>query len=131
MQVVDASVLVAALADAGRRGAVARRWLADDVTAAPEVIDLEVLDSLRRLALRGVVAPERAGAAARQLAWIPVERVGHARLLARCWELQATLRPYDAAYVALAEARGIPLLTADARLARAPGPRCDFRLVED
>jgi predicted nucleic acid-binding protein len=131
MQVVDASVLVAALADTGRRGAVARRWLAGDVTSAPEVIDLEVLDSLRRLALRGVIPPERAGAAARELARIPVERVGHARLLARCWELRATVRPYDAAYVALAEARGIPLLTADAQLARAPGPRCDFRLVED
>jgi predicted nucleic acid-binding protein len=37
---------------------------------------------------------------------------------------------YDAAYVALAEALAIPLLTADARLSRAAGLRCEIKLVK-
>jgi predicted nucleic acid-binding protein len=41
--------------------------------------------------------------------------------LPRVWELRANLTAYDAAYVALAEALGAPLLTRDRRLARAAG----------
>jgi len=36
---------------------------------------------------------------------------------------------YDAAYVALAEALGSPLLTAGTRLARAPGLRCTVEVL--
>jgi len=39
-------------------------------------------------------------------------------------------RAYDAAYVALAELLGAVLLTADARLAGAPGLRCRLDLVQ-
>jgi predicted nucleic acid-binding protein len=44
----------------------------------------------------------------------------------RAWELRGSLTAYDAAYVAVAELVGAPLLTLDARLSRAPGPRCRF-----
>jgi predicted nucleic acid-binding protein len=37
---------------------------------------------------------------------------------------------YDAAYVALAEALGATLLTADRKLADAPGIRCDLDLLQ-
>jgi hypothetical protein len=37
--------------------------------------------------------------------------------------------PSDAVYVGLAEALDCPLLTADRRLADAPGPRCEIRLL--
>ncbi len=47
----------------------------------------------------------------------------------RAYELRANVTPYDAAYVALAEALECPLLTGDRRLASAPGPRCEFQLV--
>jgi predicted nucleic acid-binding protein len=40
----------------------------------------------------------------------------------------ATLSCYDAWYVALAEFLGVKLATLNARLARAPGPRCGFWL---
>ena len=48
----------------------------------------------------------------------------------RAYELRENVTAYDAAYVALAEALDCPLLTADARLARAPGIRCEVELVE-
>jgi predicted nucleic acid-binding protein len=37
------------------------------------------------------------------------------------WELRENLSAYDAAFVALSEALGAPLVTADARIAQAPG----------
>ena len=40
-----------------------------------------------------------------------------------------TVQIYDAAYVALAELLGIDLLTADARLASAPGIRCAVEVI--
>jgi len=45
-------------------------------------------------------------------------------LLTRVWELRDNMTAYDATYIALAEELGCELLTADARLARAPGPTC-------
>ena len=36
---------------------------------------------------------------------------------------------YDGMYVALAEARSVPLVTADAKLARATGLRCTTEVV--
>jgi len=44
----------------------------------------------------------------------------------RVWQLRANVTPYDAWYVALAEALDVPLATLDLRLATAPGPRCRF-----
>jgi predicted nucleic acid-binding protein len=51
----------------------------------------------------------------------PIRRYPHTALLDRIWALRHNLTAYDAAYVALAEALGAPLLTCDARLAAAPG----------
>ena len=57
---------------------------------------------------------------------LPVERVPHRHLMERCWELRANVTTYDAFYVALAEALGAPLVTADRKLANAAGVRCDI-----
>jgi predicted nucleic acid-binding protein len=46
------------------------------------------------------------------------------------WQLQSGISGYDAAYVALAEARDLTLVTSDGRLARAATPFCAARLVE-
>jgi predicted nucleic acid-binding protein len=51
-------------------------------------------------------------------------------LLSRCWELRENLTIYDAAYVALAELLQADLLTADGRLAAAPGPRCGIEVLQ-
>ena len=44
-------------------------------------------------------------------------------------ELRFNVTAYDAVYLALAEALRCDLVTADARLGRASGPRCTIRVV--
>ena len=129
MLVVDASVLVVALADDGERGDRARSRLDDEELTSPDLVDLEVLSVLRRALHHGGVSGGRADAAVETLARLSLERVPHRFLAARCWELRDNLTPYDAAYVALAETLGAVLVTADAPLARAPGPRCRIELL--
>jgi len=81
--------------------------------------------SVWRRALRaGHLDQRRAGEAVADLAALPLARATHRLLMPRVWQLRGNLSPYDAAYVALAEALDAPLLTADARLGRAPELRC-------
>jgi predicted nucleic acid-binding protein len=50
-------------------------------------------------------------------------------LLDRMWQLRSNVTPYDAAYIALAERLGGPLITCDAKLAGASRVRCSFDLI--
>ena len=68
---------------------------------------------LKRAAHRGGLDERRANQALADLAALPLRRAPHLPLLARIWELRESLSVYDAAYVALAEALGAPLLTAE------------------
>jgi predicted nucleic acid-binding protein len=124
--VVDASVVAPALADDGQSGDRARARLRGERLCAPELLDLEVTSVLRRLFSSGGLDERRASMALRDLFDLDLRRVGHRPLLARIWELRETVTPYDAAYVALAELLGSVLVTADRRLAGAPGPRCSI-----
>ena len=130
MIVVDASVLAVALGDDGADGSSARGAVADEVLAAPELVDLEVLSVWRRQVAAGEMTARRAALAVSDLAALPLRRMSHRLVLQRCWELRHTVTGYDAAYVALAEALAIPLLTADARLSRAAGLRCEIKLIK-
>lgn len=97
--------------------------------AAPEVIDLECLCAFRGL-VRGHKLDEREAAlAVIELRGMGLRRHGHSGLSHRIWQLRDNVSPYDAAYVALAESLRVPLLTADARLAGAPGIRCDVEVL--
>lgn len=129
MIVVDASVLVTALADDGPDGERTRRRLAGERLAAPHVIDIEVISAWRRLAAAGHLEERRAALARVDLRALPIERVPHAALLERCWQLRANMTTYDAAYVALAELVDAPLLTADAKLAATSGPTCTIEVL--
>lgn len=84
---------------------------------------------LRRLTQAGHLDPRRANLALSDLLDLPMRRVSHRPLLERCWRLRDNLTMYDAAFVAVAEALELPLLTADARLAGAPGITCLVELV--
>lgn len=124
MIVVDASIVVTALADDGPDGEHVRTRLAGERLTAPHLIDVEVLSAWRRLAAAGNLDERRAAFARADLRAMPIDRVRHGPLLERCWELRASLTAYDAAYVALAELIDAPLLTADAKLAAGPGVTC-------
>lgn len=89
---------------------------------APELLYLEVLSALRRLVADGEASPARAQEAVEDLLDLPLRTYPHRVLLPRIWQLRHNLSSYDAAYVCLAEGlsdAGVPLLTADRRLARA------------
>ena len=129
MLVVDASVLATALADDGFDGETARGRLLAQQLAAPELIDLEVASVLRRQLSLATIDVRRAQLALGDLFDLPILRAPHRPLLGRCWELRHNLSVYDAAYVALAEALDTTLLTADARLAKAPGLECTVELL--
>ena len=106
-----------------------RQHLAQVVMHAPHLIDAEVGNVLRRRAASGAIEPDNAAAALRALGTL-VDRPLPARLVApTAWALRGNVTYYDALYVALAARLGYPLLTADARLARAPGLPCAVELV--
>jgi predicted nucleic acid-binding protein len=127
--VVDASVLAVALGDDGADGELARNRLADNTLAGPELIDLEVASVWRRHVAAKLMSARRAAAAAADLEDLPLHRSSHRPLLRRVWELRHVVTPYDAAYVALAEALDVVLVTADTRLARAPGVKCEVEAI--
>jgi predicted nucleic acid-binding protein len=128
--VADASVLVVALADDGPDGDQARARLRGERVVLPELADLEVVSVLRRQMAVGTLDARRADLALDDLAALPARRAPHRPLLRRCWELRNNLTVYDAAYVALAETMQAALLTADRRLAAAPGSRCTIEILQ-
>ncbi|HET9690072.1 MAG TPA: type II toxin-antitoxin system VapC family toxin [Acidimicrobiales bacterium] len=129
MLVVDASCLVEVLVGGDSADDVRQRLAADPDQAAPHLVDVEVLGVIRREHLLGRIDRTAADQAIDELGEWPAERVGHRLLLRRAWELRATVRGWDAMYVALAEAFDCPLLTADRRLAAASGPTCRIEVV--
>lgn len=128
--VIDASVLVIALGDDGLPGDTARARLRGETLVAPELVDLEVLSALRRQWAAGTVDRRRVELALADLRDLRLQRVPHQPLLLRCWELRENVGVYDASYVALAEILDATLVTADARLASAPGPRCGIEVLQ-
>lgn len=85
----------------------------------PALCDVEVTAGLRRAVLRGLITEDRATLALAHYLLMPLTRHGHQAMLPRILELRANFSAYDACYVALAEALGADLLTADERLAGA------------
>ena len=129
MLVVDASVLAPVLADAGSDGQRFRDRLRGETIFGPDLLRVEVASVLRRHANSGQLTSEQADTAISDLLAFPITVFPTAPLLRRAWELRFNLSAYDSCYVALAEAVGGVLLTADHRLAGAPGPRCQVEAL--
>lgn len=123
-------MLATALADDHTDGQAARARLAAEGTLhAPELIDLEVLWVFRKRALAGRLDARRAGWAIRDLESLPLVRYPHLPLLRRAWALRSNVTPYDAAYLALAEALDVVFVTADRALARVRGVGCAVEVL--
>jgi predicted nucleic acid-binding protein len=126
--VVDSSVMVALLVDQAAAGAWARERCRGRRLAAPALLPFEVANVLRRLSRRATLSADRITLAQRNMLDTDIELWPFAVLADRVWGLRDNLTSYDAAYCALAELAEAPLLTLDARLARATGPRCEIRV---
>lgn len=131
MLVLDSSAAVHALAaNAPDQELVAR--LGDDGDLhAPHLLDVELLHALRGLVRGGELSADRAADARADFAELTITRYGHAALAPRIWELRDNLTAYDAAFVTLAEALQVPLVTCDTRLAGAPGHGAEVELYAD
>ena len=127
MIVLDASAAADACLEREDRGL----WAVDAIAGAgeihaPHLIDTEVVSALRRFLLAREIARPQAQAGLELFARLALERHPAAPLRLRIWELRTRLTAYDATYVALAEALGLPLVTTDDRLARADGHRAEI-----
>jgi predicted nucleic acid-binding protein len=128
--VVDASIVANALADDGDDGDLARQRLIDgSELAAPDLVDVETVAVFRRRWLAGDLTARRFSTAVDDLADLALTRLPTLPLMRRAYELRANVTAYDATYVALAETLACSLLTVDAKLAAAPGPRCPIEVI--
>jgi predicted nucleic acid-binding protein len=116
--VIDASALVELILRTPRAAKV-QTALDDHRILAPDLINVEVLSTLRRLLRQGNIADTRAQQAVTMVRVAPVLRIATLALLNEVWSLRDNVTAYDAAYVALARVADCPLVTGDARLARA------------
>lgn len=96
----------------------------------PHLFEVEVLSALRRLTLGSQIPEDRALRAVRSLSNMRLTRYSHAPFIERIWELKENISAYDAAYIALAEALSMSLVTTDGRLARAAGHSARIELYE-
>jgi predicted nucleic acid-binding protein len=96
---------------------------------APHLIDVEVVQVLRKHVAKRFLSEVRGETAMQDFLQIPLRRYPHSILLPRVWEVRKNLTSYDAVYVALAEALEMPLLTCDASIADAPGHRARVDVV--
>ena len=119
MLVIDASALVELLTvDPDDEPDLACRVHEVEWMSAPDLIDYEVLDVLRKMVLRGDIEVELAQESRLALRDLRLSRQPLTDEIAdRVWQLRHNASAYDAAYLALAEHLNVPLVTADRRLA--------------
>jgi predicted nucleic acid-binding protein len=130
MMVVDASAVVKMLLSGPTEHAIRELLLADgEALCAPHLVDLEVVQTIRRYYLRREISGERALEALEDLLDLPLVRYGHTEFLPRIWELRHNVTAYDAAYLALAEELAATLVTCDQALAASSGHTARVELV--
>lgn len=120
MIVIDASALVDMIMSF-RSAPIEARFARASVIHVPVTVDSEVLHALRKQAFAPTFRPECADVALSLLGGRALLRHPVQPLAPRMWSLRNNVTMYDAAYVALAESLGVPLLTRDARLSRSSG----------
>jgi predicted nucleic acid-binding protein len=110
--VVDASLLVSAITDAGPEGVWAERLLTEKEIVAPHLVLVESTNILRRLERSKELTALEATAAHRDLLDLDMLLVDFEPFAERVWELRRNVSSYDAWFVAVAEASA-PIMSAD------------------
>jgi predicted nucleic acid-binding protein len=122
MIVLDASAAVELLLGTELGRSIAIRIADPELSLhAPHLLDVEVIQALRRYVQEGDLDRRSARAALEDLRSLDIERHAHEPLIDRVWALRENLTAYDAVYVALAEALDAIVLTCDGKMARTPG----------
>ena len=131
MNVVDASVLVDFVLGAGSEAAdeLVGLFRVGSTTIAPDLVDTEVGQAIRRMVMNGQVAGPIAQLMLADLEATPIRRYSARTLVSRAFEFRHRLTVYDGVYLALAERLDATLLTGDAALARVPEADVEVRLL--
>lgn len=122
--VIDGSALVALLCDSGPAGDWVATLTMGATLAAPELALFEAANIFRRHELFGILDQTQAIFAHTDLTALPLQLWPYAPLAERAWQLRHNLTIYDGSYIALAELLTTSLITLDAKLSKAQGPRC-------
>lgn len=132
MIVIDASALIELLLLTSKGLAVGGRVFRDgEEWHAPHLVDLEVAQVLGRMRVAGEFSRDDADRTLRTFQDLRIIRHPHDFLLPRIWQLRENFSAYDAAYVALAESVGAPVITCDQRMGRAAGPGVVVEVIGD
>jgi predicted nucleic acid-binding protein len=128
--VVDASALLEFLLQTSLGARVEARLLRDEAEFhVPHLVDVEVVQGLRRLVRTGEVSPARAREVIADLIDLDLHRHSHTDLLSRAWTRRDNLNAYDCMYVSLAEALDAPLITCDGPLGTASGHAARIEVI--
>jgi predicted nucleic acid-binding protein len=128
-RVIDASALIRLLLPPAGRLAGRHQALTGTYWHTPHLIDAECGNALRRIVRRGELSAVEGRTILRTAAAVIDVRYTHGELTDVAWSLRDRLSFYGALYVALAVRLGVPLVTADQRLATAPGLPCEVELI--
>ena len=132
MTVVDASAMLEFLLQTPLGSRVEARLFAEGAELhAPHLIDVELVQALRRLVRAGDVTTARAEEALVDLGDLNLRRYAHTQLIGRAWTLRHNLTAYDAMYVALAEGLDAPLVTCDGPLGEIPGHKARIEVIRE
>lgn len=131
MIVLDASAVIELLLRTRAGGEIETRALVSEETLhVPHLLDLEVLQVLRRYVRSETISIERGNEALKDLTDLPLIRYPHEPFLYRIWELRNNATAYDASYLALAEILPAPLLTCDPKLQCIPGQNVRVEVLQ-
>lgn len=130
MIVLDASAVLEWLFDTPKAPALQLILTEENNFHAPELIDVEIAQVLRRYHLNQGISEERCRQALDDFCDLPIHRIRHRDLLPLIWDYRNNLSAYDAAYVALAALLDARLITSDRKLANASGLAVEVQLLE-
>lgn len=128
MIVIESSAMVDALVDDPANPELLA-VLADSELHAPSLIDYEVASALRGHALGGRLGEEQLMDAADDFNALHIERYPLSAMIRDVLGMRENFTVYDAAYVVLAQALDVQLVTADAKLTEARKLGVDVRVL--